>query len=485
MKTNTATALLLMISLLATQCPARVLVDTAAKPDLPTGPEALGHYVVAISATANSSPGWKNAATALCGKYMGKLLTYPDGKVASILPELQKAMPNYVCFVTPPEQAGRDFVVAVHRLMRQLNADPYTDALWGILTGYEAKDAQRIAALKTPLVIKRAASSMGNGILNGLDAGFASDEGNPANFWTKTGKDVLHEDIPADGIAKRLAAAFNTIPVDLFITSGHATQHDWQIIYNVNAGSFRHENGKLFAQDTKRNRYPFSSPSPKAYLPAGNCLIGNIDRPDCMTTAWIHSGGVAQMVGYTVVTFYGYMGWGTKEFFDDANLTLAESFYANSQTLISRIKKDYPAMASEKPAQYDNPDAVAKQAFAAIGKQDMDALGMLWDRDTVAFYGDPAWQVRYSRDRRTLDWRLEENGGNWTLTGKFRRDVTFVGTEHRGTRPVMFLLPQRVNSPALAPSSPAGTEIHSLFVSIPFSGEKKAGETFSVSFTAK
>jgi len=27
---------------------------------------------------------------------------------------------------------------------------------------------------------------------------------------------------------------------------------------------------------------------------------------------------------------------------------------------------------------------------AGIAKDDRDALGLLWDRDTVAFYGDPA-----------------------------------------------------------------------------------------------
>ncbi len=33
----------------------------------------------------------------------------------------------------------------------------------------------------------------------------------------------------------------------------------------------------------------------------------------------------------------------------------------------------------------------------AAGVRDKDNLGLLWDREAVAFYGDPAWEVRVAR----------------------------------------------------------------------------------------
>ena len=36
-------------------------------------------------------------------------------------------MPRYACFVARPDEAGRQFVVAVHRMTRALDGDPYTD----------------------------------------------------------------------------------------------------------------------------------------------------------------------------------------------------------------------------------------------------------------------------------------------------------------------------------------------------------------------
>ena len=61
----------------------------------------------------------------------------------------------YACFVAQPKEAGREFVVHVSRMTRRLDDDPYTDVVWGILTGYKADDALRIASLKEPLVVRR------------------------------------------------------------------------------------------------------------------------------------------------------------------------------------------------------------------------------------------------------------------------------------------------------------------------------------------
>ena len=259
--------------------------------------EPRGSYVVAISETVHAQFAWRQVAQALREKYGAELIVFPAGRPQDALPELRCLFPAQVCFVVPPEECGRAFVVAVHRLTRQLDDDPYGDVLWGIIAGYEAEDALRMARLREPLVTRNGATSMGPGLLDRLDCGFASSEARVSDFWTKE-----------DGQA---AVVHTVADPDVFYTSGHATEHDWQIAYNIPGGSFRCDNGRLFAQGTEGGRTPIVSPNTKVYLPVGNCLIGHIDRRDCMTTAWLHSGGIGQVIGYTAVTFYGYMGWGT------------------------------------------------------------------------------------------------------------------------------------------------------------------------------
>ena len=485
---KTLTLILTGTLMLATTSYSKTLVDTAAS-NLPSPQlQARGHYVVAISESAQKRPGWFQAARILKHKYNGEILTYRDRHLLSLLPELKKRMPHYVCFVAPPDQIGRTLIVLAHRMMRQLDADPYTDAFWGVLTGYTAEDAQRIARLEKPLVISRAASSMGPGLLGGLQSGFASDEANRRNFWSKRKgmQRAEKESLPEWGIAERLARAFNTQPVDLFITSGHASERDWQIIYNVNAGGFRHDRGRLYAfSPASDKRYYFTSPSTKVYIPAGNCLIGHIDGQDCMATSWMHSGGVSQMVGYTVVTFYGFMGWGTKAYFDDAGHTLSEAFFSAEQALLLRIGTNYPKMMGLEPTTYGI-NTLAGEIKRKTGSFNNDMLGLLWDRDTVAFYGDPAWQARYDFSRRAVDYRLDQEGKRWTLTGTFRRDVSFLPVKHRDTRPLLYPFPVRIPNPQLVAGStiPKGSVVTDIFAMIPFEGKKRKGESFTLTFTS-
>ena len=68
--------------------------------------------------------------------------------------------------------------------------------------------------------------------------------------------------------------------------------------------------GSMFGAPTTGDRFEIESSNPKVYLPIGNCLMGHIDGPDAMALAWMNSVGVNQMIGYTVVTWYGFGGWG-------------------------------------------------------------------------------------------------------------------------------------------------------------------------------
>ena len=76
-----------------------------------------------------------------------------------------------------------------------------------------------------------------------------------------------------------------------FVTSGHATERDWQIGYRYRNGSFRSKAGQLYGLDTQGRKFPINSPNPKVYLPIGNCLMGNINGKDAMALAWMQSLG--------------------------------------------------------------------------------------------------------------------------------------------------------------------------------------------------
>lgn len=111
-----------------------------------------GSYAVVVSRETYADTAWREAADALVKKHRATLMVY-DGRVEQVREALSKAFPRFACFVARPEEADRKFVVALHRMTRALDEDPYTDVFWGILTGYDASDALRIARHDQPLVI--------------------------------------------------------------------------------------------------------------------------------------------------------------------------------------------------------------------------------------------------------------------------------------------------------------------------------------------
>ena len=118
---------------------------------------AAGSYAVVVSKATHADAQWRGVVDALLKKHDGTLVAY-DASVDESLAALKKQFPRHVCFVARPEEAGRAFVAQVHRLTRRLDDDPYTDALWGILTGYDAAAALRIAETAEPLVVRRVSS---------------------------------------------------------------------------------------------------------------------------------------------------------------------------------------------------------------------------------------------------------------------------------------------------------------------------------------
>lgn len=409
-------------------------------------------YVTVVSQACYQQTDWKPVVDALIAKHAGEVLQY-DKSVTETIPALQQRFPRFVCFVCLPTEATREFVAEVHRLTRQLDEDPYTDAIWGIVTGYDAACALRIAQQADPLEIHRVAA--GTDIeLSLCDEGVWYCELNRGKMVRKqAGKPPEPQQGPSD-TTQALVETLNDYHAQLFVTSGHATERDWQIGFRYRNGQFRSEQGQLVGIDTRGERFPIHSENPKVYLAVGNCLMGHIDGPDAMALAFLNSAGVCQMAGYTVPTWYGYGGWGLLDYFleQPGRFTAAEAFFANQQALVHRLKTHFPDL--QDTASVDDEQAFTGPLPAAASKAGLnwnDARGLLFDRDVVAFYGDPAWVARLAAGSLSWEQQLTVTDDQYCFEVKPLRGADSfrplnVNGSQRGGRPIICFLPQRIQA---------------------------------------
>ena len=410
-------------------------------------------YVVATDAATMGAPGWKKVVDALKKKHRAKVVSFDArGGLDKLVAELRKSRPKYVCFVLRPESAGRAFIVSAAQAMRRIDDDPYGDAIWGVITGYDAEDALKVVAAPPTREIRSMATSMGGDrFLDAYDSGFASDERTADNFWMKR-PGGANEKVPTGGnIAKALADAFSSQPVDYFITSGHASERDWQIVYNQNRGTLVHtKDAQLQFVEPGGVRHDVKGASLRVYVGAGNCLIGHVDSRACMATAWMHAAGVEQFAGYTVTSWYGFMGWGVAGLFGDGRYSLAEARYLTNERLLWAKARRHPASEDQ---------------------------GLDYDRDVFAYYGDPKQRIAFPVDR--TPYTVAVSGAKVKVA--FTRDCEFARLDDvKGASPVMALLDAPPPGDTLFDANGAAVPdavVTERFVFIPAPGRHAAGET--------
>lgn len=448
-------------------------------------------YAAVVSRKTADDHGWKDVADALVNKYNAALLVY-DASPEEVLPRLRQDFPKYVCFVAQPAEAGRDFVRQVHCLMRKLDDDPYTDCFWGILTGYDASNALRIATCREPLVVRKVAGGTSFN-LDRCEEGIWYSESRQGMMMKKE-KGGRPSEFKAPGdTTEELVKCLTEYKADAFITSGHATERDWQIGYSFRGGSFRCDNGILTGYDTHGGKHPVHSPNPKVYLPIGNCLMGHIDSSNAMALAFLNSGGMNQMIGYTVPTWYGYAGWGCLDYFIEqpGRYTFTEAFFANHAALVHRLQVYFPELAGADSSGEGSIDP-PKPGEKAVrdGLQAQDGAGLLYDRDTVAFYGDPAWQARMAEREKAWEQKLSEKDGIYTFEIIPRRsDKSFepadLNGSQRGRRPVVEFLPHRVKNVKILHGADLAPVVTDNFILVPNPSSYNAGRDFTVKFSAE
>jgi hypothetical protein len=433
---------------------ARVVLTLGLTAAMPSTTLAAAGYVIVASEATRGDEDWGRVIDALQKKHarLGVVVLTHRGDPAEVTGDLREIMPRFTCFVTTPAETTRQAVAGIHQLTRDLHDDPYTDTLWGILTGFDAAGALAIASHAEPLEVRRVTS--GTEIaMDRVVEGAWFDELRAGHMVRKAAGGEPQEIRCEPDTTARIAGRLETGQTELFITSGHATERDWQIGYGYRNGQFRSQGGKLFGVDTNGRRFPIRSDNPKAWLPVGNCLAGHIDGPDALALALMHAAGVHQMIGYTVPTWYGYAGWGVLDYFleQPGRYTLTEAFHANGHALIHRL---------------------TQLEAAGQGAPARDLRGLRFDRDVVGFYGDPAWEVRMADGPQNFRQTLTENDGCFTLLVEpLAGDESFkpVSTNgsQRGGRPIVAFLPRRVGTTELIEGADLGAVVTDRFVLLP------------------
>ncbi len=448
-------------------------------------------YAIVVSAKTAADTAWRQVVDALASRHTAGIIVFTNS-VNESLPALKIQFPRHACFVAQPAETTREFVEQVHRLTRRLDDDPYTDCFWGILTGYDAANALEIARQNQTLTLRKVASGTVLA-MDMIEEGVTYSELEKGKSVRKSKSGAVQEVKSPDDSTESLVNALNDEQPDLFVTSGHATEHDWMIGFSYRNGFFKHASGKLFGEDTQKRILPIHSPNPKIYMPIGNCLMGHIDRPDCMATAWMNSAGVRQMIGYTVTTWYGYAGWGVLDYFVEqpGRYTFNEAFLANQIALENRLDTYFPELLKQETGvvERNSEKAVPSDAAKAAGLTKQDGLGLLYDRDTLAFYGDPAWQARMADRPKAFDQTLTVNDGTFTLDIMPRRGaesfkpVNLNGSQ-RGGRPFLAYLPYRVRDVKIIAGNDMNPVVTDNFILVPNPVDCDPAKTYRVAFTA-
>lgn len=412
-------------------------------------------YAVVVSQATRQDKEWGSVVKQLEEKYAAKVFEYAQD-VSETKDGLQKYFPKYVCVVARPEELmGRSTLIrSAWKTLRALDDDPYEDAIWAVLTGFDASDATRIVKA-APLVVRRGLSHVGSGWLDWFEQGVSFSEGEKnAKFVKESGKPVQKVRGP-DDTTDEWVAAVNRNDCDIVSSSGHATEGNWEMGYSFPSGIVRSRDGSLNATSSERRRFDIRTDNPKLYYGVGNCLIGHVSNKGCMALAWIHS-GANQFFGHIVPQGRGCYAWAIADYFfaSQGRFTYAEAIYLHWQAMqfeMSALQKQFPCCVQG-------------------------------GRSTV-LYGDPAWEARMNKStdplfEQELDFKVSEDGKSVRVTFKItpNRDGAVV-------RPPMALLPRRIGEAKIESSDAEKSVVTDNFILIKL-GTVKKGEAQSIVLTA-
>lgn len=279
-------------------------------------------YAVVINSATYNDPKWKAVADTLLsihGKTESKLIKW-DINVTEAKTKLKEFQPDYIAFVcTPAYDISVRNAVFINKMVRELDSDPYLDAVYGVVTGFNANDALR--AVTDTLRIKTALHAAAGGEAE-LNITTGAVNARPVITYQAKGiNEEKVEDVGEDRtlfLAKCLNEGVNVtlggktfdVPIDAFGTGGHGLYHSWQVHYPNpdKEGYFRSSNGQLIADPHSGDKVKITKTTPTVYWAVNNCEIGNPDLKNNFVYSWFHTGRAVFMFGFMPLTFASHSG---------------------------------------------------------------------------------------------------------------------------------------------------------------------------------
>lgn len=301
-------------------------------PPASAGPD--GRYAIVVRRETAAGP-WGRVVQALEAKHGGKTFAY-DRSPDEVRAAAGSFRPRYVAFVCEPTEDFPAFAPVANRFCRELDDDPYVDAIWGILTGLDHEHALKLATAE-PVTIRRAFTKTLGHWLDWVP------EGDYATEWTRD-RGELGEKKPGEGFALKPGGPKDDSAdaryvhgllaedrFDLIIGSGHGGHHDWMLMYPRGRGYLTARDGGL-TMTAPGVELPLAAARPKIYWAVGNCLTGVVNTPrnsfkNSYALAWMNN-GARQYLGAVQSTWYE-LNWNMADWFlkQEGRWTFAESLF--------------------------------------------------------------------------------------------------------------------------------------------------------------
>lgn len=301
--------------------------------------------------------------------------------------------------------------------------------------------------------------------------------------------------IPEEAV-RTFSELYKKYDPDLIVTAFHATERN--LVMPFYEGSFLCKDGKIIAQSSKGKNENWdlkAGDKRRVYLPIGNCLIGNVNNTrESMAVAWMRTANLGAFVGYVVTTWHGRAGWGGLKYWltTPGRHALAEAFFLNQQDFLhqqyqwypSLYREDYPFSAGYREI------AVAEERLAEVlgRKPSKDETGFWHDRDVLAYYGDPAWNVRLQEVPGETDYAVKSKvkGGKCVITITTGEDFNLQRmkgdgwkSEHVLDLPFSYFFPERLKNPRLAEGQDWDVALDENFLLI-YNCDFKPGQTYKI-----
>lgn len=375
--------------------------------------------IVTSLATAQMAD-WKGVADALEAKHAEeakvlRLVAAPE--ITDALVGIRELKPTHIAFVMRPEEVTFKTTVALKRQIREIDDDPYEDAIWGIVTGPTATDAHRIASSREPSEIRTALAT--TGITDDCVPGgfYCLSDANPPGCWKiKDASGAVSHHSSTNDLSSVFADGWNTLDPDFVLTSSHASERNLEMPFSRGNivplnGAFAtcpdlrlidYRTGQAKATAPTGALTPLQTPKrEKIWLAAGNCLIANHPPAgESMVMTALGFGKVNQFVGYISTTWFGEVGWGTLGNFSNG-MSLVAAYHEANRKLIEELEETVENAKDFKPV-FENAEdynrlMVEARRFPFRGKKPLvnpqQFVGRLWDRDATVFYGDPMVEI--------------------------------------------------------------------------------------------